>query len=202
MPTVDFFARLGLFGRRGFLDAAECQRFRDELAAFPVEMPKVVKADGTQIVDEYSRRTRRVAAPAALEASAEARLLAIKPEIDSHFHISLRGCQPVQFLCYREGDFFRPHPDARAGPNAPDFMSERQVSVVIFLNGESDAPSPNCYCGGALTFYGLLDGPAWENLGLPLRGEEGLLVAFASTILHEVTPVTSGTRHTIVSWYY
>jgi predicted 2-oxoglutarate/Fe(II)-dependent dioxygenase YbiX len=52
-----------------------------------------------------------------------------------------------------------------------------------------------------LTFYGLLPGPAWERIGFPLRGEEGLLVAFRSEILHEVTAVRQGDRYTIVTWF-
>jgi len=35
--------------------------------------------------------------------------------------------------------------------------------------------------------------------GLP--GETGLLVAFAAETLHEVSPVTSGERFTIISWF-
>jgi SM-20-related protein len=51
-----------------------------------------------------------------------------------------------------------------------------------------------------LTFYGLLGGEKGEKVGLPLVGEEGLLVAFKSNITHAVTPVTHGERFTVVTW--
>jgi len=34
-----------------------------------------------------------------------------------------------------------------------------------------------------------------------VRGEAGTLVAFPSETTHEVTPVTSGERFSIASWY-
>jgi hypothetical protein len=54
------------------------------------------------------------------------------------------------------------------------------VSVVSFLNGEAEAPGGDGYCGGALTFYGLLRDPRANQLGFPLAGEAGLLIAFRS----------------------
>jgi predicted 2-oxoglutarate/Fe(II)-dependent dioxygenase YbiX len=58
----------------------------------------------------------------------------------------------------------------------------------------------NNYTGGSLTFYGLFDGKG-KNIGFPLIGQAGLLVAFRSVILHGVTSVTSGERFTVVSWF-
>jgi SM-20-related protein len=72
--------------------------------------------------------------------------------------------------------------------------------VVVFLNDQAEEPSPLTYGGGTLTFYGLLGGEKGEKVGLPLVGEEGLLVAFKSNITHAVTPVTHGERFTVVTW--
>ena len=96
---------------------------------------------------------------------------------------------------YRPGDFYRPHRDraARAG----DFVEgarSRRVSVVLFLN--------DGYSGGALTLYGLVDDPKWRAYGFPIAPAPGLLIAFASDLVHEVTPVTAGERCTAVSWFH
>ena len=49
---------------------------------------------------------------------------------------------------------------------------------------------------------GLMADPRWKSVGLGLSGEEGVLVAFRSELLHEVVPVTHGQRYTLVTWYY
>jgi SM-20-related protein len=81
-------------------------------------------------------------------------------------------------------------------------VRERQVSAVIFLNSAAEARGPESYSGGALTFYGLIDGPCWRGYGFPLVGEQGLLIAFRSDVLHEVTVVTRGERYSIVTWFF
>ena len=46
----------------------------------------------------------------------------------------------------------------------------------------------------------LRDDPRVELLGIDLRAEPGTLVAFPSSMVHQVRPVTSGERYTLVSW--
>jgi len=76
------------------------------------------------------------------------------------------------------------------------------VSLVIFLNRESQEPADDAYGQGYLTFYGLLDGPHWKKCAFPLKAEPGLLIAFPSDKWHEVTPVSHGRRFTVVTWFY
>lgn len=85
-------------------------------------------------------------------------------------------------------------------PNAPQVVRDRRLSVVMFLNDPSTEPAPDCYGGGALVFYGLLD-EANKLAGLPLFGQGGGLVAFLPHVSHAVEAVTHGTRYTIVTWF-
>ena len=127
-------------------------------------------------------------------------LLRALPGLATHFELGLIGMQPPQFLLYREGDFFRPHHDDSTEPDAPDFVRQRSVSAVVFVNGSAE---PTAYSGGSLTFYGLMDeGVTGESVGLPLAGETGLLVAFPSHLVHAVSPVTAGERYTVVTWFF
>ena len=103
-------------------------------------------------------------------------------------------------LMYQPGGFYEPHVD-RADNDEGISPSRRRVSVVIFLNGMNPEPGPGDYAGGALTFYGLVDDPAWRSVGFALDPLPGLLVAFPSHIVHEVRPVTAGDRYTIVDWF-
>lgn len=76
------------------------------------------------------------------------------------------------------------------------------MSVVIFLNRQSQEPAEDAYGEGQLTFYGLLDGPQWEKCASPLDAEPGLLIAFPSDRWHEIKPVSHGRRFTVVTWFH
>jgi SM-20-related protein len=104
-------------------------------------------------------------------------------------------------LIYQEGDFYSVHADGGKDGDVPT-TRERKVSVGIFLNAQTEQPAEGTYCGGSLTFYGLIDDPRWHTYGFPLKSEPGLLIAFRSDVPHQVPPVTHGKRHTIVSWLF
>lgn len=193
MPPPEFFARLGLFVHGEFLDAATCTRMRAELSRAP-GMPATVYADehstDTDVDVAYRRVHQREAAPWAVTLMEE-RLTALLPTLARHFDVGLAACEAPAFLVYGPGDFYVMHVDG-------DATVPRKVSVVVFLNGEND--SDEQYEGGALTFHGLAADPVMGRFGLPLQSRTGLLVAFASGVRHEVRPVVSGQRYSIVSW--
>jgi SM-20-related protein len=199
VPTAEFFSRLGLFVLRDFLDPDTCARLRREVKNAE-KVPGAVGAEsGRYEVDPHSRRTNIAEVPADAEAIIDERLSALTSEVERHFSVRIQGRQRLQFLLYREGDFFEAHRDRNPSPNAAEFSRRRQVSVVVFLNGEAEDPTPDAYGGGSLTFYGLL-GEGDRQVGLPVLGETGLLIAFDSNLTHAVTPVTYGERYTVVTW--
>jgi SM-20-related protein len=196
-----FFINRGLFFKASFVPPGACARLRSALRHLP-GAPATVRREGQTVVDAEARRVARFWPPAALRALVEQPLTAVKQELEAHFQVVLQGYEDPQFLRYGEGDFCRPHRDTdTSGPGA-DYMKARRVSVVIFLNGETATPQPGTFSGGDLRFYQLLEDPRWQDCGFPLSGEEGLLVAFKSQLMHEVTPVTGGARWTVVTWFY
>lgn len=209
MPNADFFSRFGLFVNKGFLDPELCSNIRSEMQSTRSAPATVVgKEVPDEAVDENTRRTKAAEVSALTISLVEERFLALKPMLERHFDVTLSGCQKPGFLVYEEGDFFQPHPDSSPEPDAPEYVRERQVSAVVFLNDETEDSGRDSYGGGSLTFYGLMDYPGRENsdqngkkIGFPLVGEAGLLIAFRSELVHEVTPVTRGERYTIVSWF-
>jgi predicted 2-oxoglutarate/Fe(II)-dependent dioxygenase YbiX len=68
------------------------------------------------------------------------------------------------------------------------------------LNHPNHGEEP--YQGGDLTFFGLMKTPGAKEYGFPVDMETGLLVAFPSATLHEVSPVTGGKRYTLVTWFF
>jgi len=200
---AEFFTRFGLYAERNLLSPKACANLREEMRA-ATEAPATVadEQEGGDAVDETYRRTKQAAVSPATAAWVGAELLELMPRLGTHFERTLAGMQKPQFLLYREGDFFRPHPDDSESPDAPDFVRQRSISAVVFLNGAAPG-DPAGYSGGLLTFYGLMDDAlSGESVGLPLAGETGLLIAFPSHLVHSVSPVTAGERYTLVSWFF
>ena len=201
MPPAAFFRRFGLLVQPGFLDARSCAAIRGEMQGAPAEAGRVWGDGPDPRLNETARRVDKLHVSAETKSRIAAGLDALVPSLASHFGIGLRGCEPPQFLRYRPGHFYEPHRDSRQGPSAPATLRERLVSVTVFLNGPADRPTPEHFGGGALTFYGLLDEPRASAVGVPLVGEEGLLVAFRAETLHGVEPVTHGERCALVTWF-
>ena len=110
-----------------------------------------------------------------------ARLRAVVEQVNPQtfrFALSPHLEEGFQFTEYREGGFYSWHSDIGAG-NA----ERRKLSLVVQLNDD--------YEGGELDFF-----PARFNV----PRQAGLLIAFPSYMPHCVRPVSSGVRHTLVSW--
>jgi PKHD-type hydroxylase len=108
--------------------------------------------------------------------------LAIKSN-NERYHFDLLGFhQELQLTRYSEGDFFDWHLDFGVGGT-----SSRKLSMTIQLS------EPDAYEGGDLQFM------INQNIVTAPR-EKGTIVIFPSFIIHRVTPITKGTRESIVGW--
>jgi predicted 2-oxoglutarate/Fe(II)-dependent dioxygenase YbiX len=202
MPHADFFARLGLLAVKDFFDADCCARLRSEVRSAASTLATVGGRGAHDLVEPSTRSARWAEVSAATRSFVGERLARLKPVAERHFGMPLTGYQKPQFLVYREKDHYRPHRDSSREADARAVAKERRVSAVIFLSSEAEEPRGGAYSGGSLTFYGLIDDPRGSNHGFPLSGEAGLLIAFRSEVVHEVTPVTAGERYTIATWFY
>lgn len=91
----------------------------------------------------------------------------------------------IQFTKYGVGEFYEAHMDTF---KLQDNM--RKVSIVIQLTDPKD------YEGGDFVF---IDGDdEFKPKGFSKRGS---VLVFPSFLMHQVKPITSGTRHSIVSWF-
>lgn len=98
-------------------------------------------------------------------------------EVFETFCLSL---EPIQFSTYVPGCSYGWHSDW--SPTVP-----RRLSFTIQLDNYED------YEGGDLEFK---DAALPENAFL-----KGALIIFKSELWHRVTPVVSGTRHSLVGWF-
>jgi len=187
-------AHFNLFLLRNFLDADACASLKAELNDSPTTQAPVY-IEGTEgTIHEDIRKTTSLHPSAETKSQVHERLLSQKSAIETHFGLNLNDCEPPQFLRYQKGDFFVRHQDGNTHQLDFDHLRIRRISIVVFLNDFSAEPEANCYSGGLLQFYDQQD-----TYGLP--GETGLLVAFTADTMHEVSPVTSGERFTIISWF-
>jgi SM-20-related protein len=194
------WARFGIYVHPGFLTATDSSRICDAIASLPSETAEVFPdvLDG-RTVDPSIRRAEWVDPPLELVEDLSRRLIAVTSDLERWYGRGLGNREGLQFLSYPAGGFYRAHRDRpRIAGGPADEARGRAVSVVIFLN---DASSPDPFEGGALTFYGLIDDERWKGVGLPLTPRTGMLVAFRSETLHEVTTITRGVRRVAVTWF-
>lgn len=90
--------------------------------------------------------------------------------------------QKLQLTRYSEGDFFDWHLDFGAAE-----ISARKLSVTVQLS------DPDEYEGGDLEFM-------INQKVVSAPREKGTIIVFPSFIMHRVTPITKGTRQSIVGW--
>jgi SM-20-related protein len=204
MASPDLFARLGLFVDEGFLDAPARESVVLEMRSAGGEYAEVYTAENPEQLEEgvrlRQRQAKKVKPADSVRSLLSERLEHVRPELEQKFDVRLGGCEAPQFLVYRPGDFHQAHHDTE--PDAAEEIARRKVSVVVFLNDQSEEPREGSYGGGSLVLGGLVPGFGDETRGLPVALPAGSIVAFRSDVLHEVKPVTHGARFTTVSWFY
>ena len=180
----------------GFLGEDACARIR---AAMDRGMPAPAGILGQGgLVDRGVRYAWDVDVDPGTLAFVERALDARRDTLSRWFSRALTAREGAGFLRYGPGGRYRRHRDRGSDGSWPDGV-RRHVSVVAFLNAARERPTSGEFCGGVLR---LLD--AAQPLGgvAEIVPAPGVLVAFRADVLHEVTPVTAGTRDVIVDWFY
>jgi predicted 2-oxoglutarate/Fe(II)-dependent dioxygenase YbiX len=196
MPPLRIFANLGLFVRERFLSGDECKALAVAMLAESGEHAKVFGETGDGAVAPEVRRAWEIDVAAPCRRAVEQRLCDLRPALEAHFRTPLLDPDAPAYLRYAEGGFYRPHRDRRKTPD-PSGAERRAVSVVVFVNGPLDEPG---FAGGQLRFYGMLGSGPLADMGIDAEPQSGTLIAFPSTLLHEVTAVERGVRLTLATW--
>jgi SM-20-related protein len=206
VPSPEHFGRFGIFTRRNAMSDDLCARVCDAMMTAIASDGAIWHPhhDGDAVV-EAKRRKEMTGVPSELERVVQEVLDSHRDEVTSFFATEVARLQPLKFVRYDDGDHYRLHVDVTSASSAPELLRNRRISVVLFLNDQADDAEEGCYCGGRLTFHRLdVDAPVhgpWSGFGRPLDAERGLMVAFRPDVLHEVTPVTWGTRYTVTGWW-
>lgn len=169
----------------GFSDE-EIEQIKQVCATLNVE-EAMVGIGNTDAIDKNARRTKVGWLKNQPETSwLYDRIAFIARSLNSQFYrFNLYGfIEDFQYTLYEEGNqgFYTWHVDQNIKAECP-----RKLSLVLQLSDPSD------YEGGDLEIM-TNDNPATA------AKQKGLVVAFPSYVLHRVTPVTKGTRQTLVVW--
>lgn len=106
--------------------------------------------------------------------------------LKNKYNSTLINIEPPQFLEYPVGGHYIEHNDSEVFQDGKwKKVFSRDISILCYLDENYD--------GGELEF---------TTLGLKIKPKRGTIISFPSykEFLHKVHPVTSGIRHTIVSW--
>ena len=187
-PTPD----LPLLIEPAFLDLPTCARIRAAMDRGADDAAEVIGARITR--RDSVRQARSIDIEREILELVETRIDGIRTAIERATGRPLGEREGTGFLRYHPGGFYRAHRDRGAVRGWPA-AARRQTTVIVFLNRGGDGPECD-FAGGDLNLY-----PA---VGAPVRitPDAGLLVAFPADCLHEVSPVTGGTRDAAVDWFY
>jgi PKHD-type hydroxylase len=164
---------------------SEVEQIHDIAAEYQLDTAKV--GSGEQESENTSIRNSNIAF---LRSSDEAnkwifeRITGAIVNINRQFwNFDLRRIETLQYSEYGVGQFYRPHIDMMY--QAPN-NAIRKLSFTIQLT------DPEEYEGGDVIIK------SGDNA--PIHKNKGTIIFFPSYTLHEVEPVTKGTRHALVGW--
>ena len=182
-----------------FLNTLTREQLIQEMKGTETTPATVYGSGNSDSINDRIRKASRLKLADATSAFVQHKLIDYQETIERHFSITLNDCEEPQFLRYDVGDFFVAHQDGNTGLIKLTSDAERRVSVVLFVNQQSEGLDSGTYSGGSLKFSNYRERPEYREFFLP--ADAGTLVAFRSELTHEVLPVTRGRRYSIVSWY-
>src|SRR3954464_551070 len=131
--THELLKRLGLYVETGFFDRQTSEKTMHEMGEMP-KAPAQITVNGTTATDTGLRRALAVDGSSAPAGTVDAAFDILRPRLERHFALTLKGHEPPHYLVYEPGAFFVAHRD-RPRHEAAE-LSARRVSIVLFLNDD------------------------------------------------------------------
>lgn len=173
-----------------FLDRGTCVHLRAAMDGSPSVVAEILA--GTFASDAHVRKALSIDVATEALNTIESRLDAERGALSRFFGTALTAREGADFLRYQIEGFYGPHRDRATGAVWPP-AARRRVAVVVFLNDAETGQGPGPFSGGELRLLGA---------DVTVVPQEGSLVAFPASLLHEVAPVTRGVRDVVVDWFY
>ena len=112
---------------------------------------------------------------------------------DAHFGFDIHKVESLQYSIYDEKDLghYDWHIDTQFINNN---FTQRKISIVVQLS------DPTKYKGGNLKLDVADYGVEWNDTFQEYANKKGAVIVFPSFVKHTVTPVTKGTRKSLIAW--
>jgi len=162
--TAALIERFGLLLKPNFFDEQTCDRIIADARRGTSAPASVYGRGDSSAIDERVRKASRLRPSIDTDAFVRFRLLEFKPSVEEHFTLNLKDIEEPQYLRYGVGDFFVAHQDGNTGLIQLETDSERKISIVLFLNQQTDIPKPRSYSGGSLKFSDYRADPGYREL--------------------------------------
>lgn len=191
-----------------YFQSAIPERICDEIVRYGQEQEKMMARTGNQdapdLTDEEIKNIQRKRKSDVVWMSDRWIYSEIQPYIHqansmAEWNFDWDYSEACQFTEYKVGQFYDWHCDSYHEPyNLPDEPDRdkkiRKLSMTLSLTDPSE------YKGGDLEFdFRNTDEGSQPRICEEIR-EKGSIVVFPSFVWHRVTPVTKGTRHSLVCW--
>ena len=199
-----------------FLNKEECNLIVSEIKESSAAQKAMVKTTilssvVAPSVDEEIRKTSIYKLSEYLENIYNENFLKHQGRIEDYFSMALTTATELQALEYQTDDFYIKHADDSneiidKDGNTVGFVCvapQRKLTTVLFVSSHEsrkDKESINSFDGGELVFNYLYDSDFNQ---IEIRPKAGDMVVFPSNpyFSHEVKPVLSGYRATLVQWH-
>lgn len=127
--------------------------------------------------------------------------LCVKTANEQYWHWTVNDNEPLQYTTYGSGQYYGWHTDASHTPYpkaSPWAGMVRKISVTVQLS------HPHEYEGGNFLLEDTRTSPDRAEDRIKTLSDaknRGTVIMFPSHLFHQVTPVTRGTRRSLVGWY-
>lgn len=168
---------------KSLLSADECEAVVARGRDIAPSAAEVAGADGSRLPHRMRRSILRWLAYSEATAPLFTKIGQAIDQINSkHYRYSLSGLvDRLQLTEYAAGDEYDWHVDHGGGA-----LSLRKLSMTVLLSSREDAT------GGGFEVF--------EQRGSDVPLDQGDAVIFPSYVVHRVSPVTAGTRRSLVTW--
>lgn len=195
-----------------FFDEALCNKITNEFKKKnDYIQAKIRKKDSInkleEKLDSKIRNTKLYKLTKKQEKTYNEKFLEHQNQIESFFNFPLTISTEIQVLEYTEGDFYKAHSDdsnmlIHNGEliGFTPVAKNRKLTTVLFTSSYNEDKTSNSFTGGELLFNFLYD----ENKNqIKIKAKKGDMLIFLSNpyFTHEVLPIKSGYRLTLVQWH-
>jgi len=124
-----------------------------------------------------------------------------KANRDAGWNFQTDWIEAVQIARYAKNEFYNWHVDQDSKPYPPTARNKNQRGKTRKLSMTINLTDPTTYKGGRMQFeFPKVSKEPVVRECVPARAQ-GSVIVFPSFILHRVTPVTEGTRYSLVAWF-